>query len=158
MPFFPSTIRLPPTHLAKFGLRTRCVSKLPSHPHHPRPLSLLSSSVCLSTLHSSSQHTAFSQLILYPISTLRSRQIPELVHSVSPVPSPMPGRERREGNVPKAEDPVLHFWVLFVVHLYVGGHLLPFILTVISPRIRDYRIVHVKLHLNMSSVVLTKLS
>ena len=84
MPFFPSTIRLPPTHLAKFGLRIRCVSKLPSHPHHPRPFSLLSSSICLSTLHSSSQHTAFSQLILYPISTLRSRQIPELVDSVSP--------------------------------------------------------------------------
>lgn len=110
--------------------------KLSSHPHHPSPLSLLSSCICLCTLCSSSQHTGFLQLILYPVSTVRSRQRLELVHSVSSVPSPMPGRERMEGNVPKAEDCSYGCFPQ-------------------DQRLQDSS--H-KVHLNMSSVVLHRLS
>lgn len=79
------------SHLSRFSLRVKSIPKRSIPPSSPS--SLLPFSVSLSTLCSSSQHTGFSWLVLYPISTTRSRQRPDLVRCVSPVFSVMPGIE-----------------------------------------------------------------
>lgn len=109
---------------------------LSSHPYHPGPLSLLAwvcptlCVPCRSVLRCSSWHSESPFFTpSQPWGQAEARPCSLYFHC--PAQYLETGKER--AKIPKAKGPIVHFWVSLVVSVYIGSHLLAFVLTAGGP-------------------------